>query len=112
MGILIAIDGLDASGKETQSRLLSEALAAQGKRVRVLSFPTYDEVGSSMLKFYLSGGYGADPAATGAYAASSFFAMDRYHSYQTDWHTFYEEPDTVLIANRYTTANAVHQLTR
>ena len=112
MGKLIVLDGLDGSGKETQTRYLLAAMQAQGKKVRMLSFPDYESVGSTFVREYLGGRFGQDPGAVGAYAASSFFAMDRYYSYRTDWKDFYEQEDTVLLANRYTTANAVHQLSK
>ena len=112
MGRLIAIDGLDGSGKGTQSELLYQYLKEQGVPVRLLSFPTYTAPASTLVEFYLSGGLGGSPDDTGAYAASVFFACDRYLSYRTDWKADADAPDTVLIANRYTTANAVHQLSK
>lgn len=112
MGKLIAIDGLDGSGKETQTKRLYESLTARGIRTRMLSFPMYGTPGCDLVERYLHGEFGDDPAATNAYAASSFFAMDRYYSYRTDWGDFYAQPDTVILANRYTSANAVHQLSK
>ena len=112
MGILITIDGLDASGKETQSELLCEALRRAGKRVRLLSFPRYGEQSAAAVELYLSGALGGDPADTNAYAASSFFSVDRYISYRSDWCRDLADPDTVVVTNRYTTANAVHQLSK
>ena len=78
MGILIALDGLDGSGKETQTRLLEQALKAQGIPCRNISFPTYDDQMSAAVKLYLSGAFGNDPNAVNGYAASSFVAPDRY----------------------------------
>ena len=112
MGRFIVIDGLDASGKETQTELLAEALRKQGKKVRVLSFPVYESESSAFVKMYLSGKLGEHPEDTNAYAASSFFASDRYISYRLDWKKDIDDPETVVIANRYTTANAVHQLAK
>ncbi len=112
MAKLIVLDGLDGSGKETQTRLLEEALQKAGKRVRMISFPMYDSIGAVLVKEYLGGTFGNDPEAVNAYAASSFFAMDRFYSYLTDWKKDYEDPDTVILANRYTSANAVHQLSK
>lgn len=110
MGKLIAIDGLDGSGKATQSKLLYEELLRQGKKVMMLSYPEYDSVGSTFVKLYLDGEFGSRPEDTNGYAAASFFSMDRYYSYRTKWADFYADPESVIIANRYTTANAVHQL--
>jgi len=111
MGRLIAIDGLDGSGKETQSERLENYLTSKGEKVRRLSFPTYDDIGSALVSFYLKGGFGENANDTGPYAASTFFAADRYYSYNTDWKKDYESDKTVIV-NRYTTANAVHQLSK
>lgn len=112
MGKLIAIDGLDGSGKSTQCELLYNELSAQGKNVRLVSFPRYDSVGATFVKLYLDGKLGSAPGDTNPYAASTFYAVDRYYSYRTEWEEFYKEPDSVIIAARYTTANAVHQLSK
>lgn len=112
MARLIAIDGLDGSGKGTQSEILTDYLRSQGVNVRMISFPTYTAPASTLVELYLSGGLGAHPEDTGAHAASVFFACDRYVSYRCDWGADYADPDTVIIANRYTTANAVHQLSK
>ena len=112
MGTFIVLDGLDASGKETQTEYLKNALVAQGKDVRVLSYPRYGTVGAAGVEMYLSGGLGSHPEDTGAYAASTLFAIDRYLSYRTEWETALSDESAVVIANRYTTANAVHQLSK
>lgn len=112
MGKFIVIDGLDGSGKETQTTRLRSHLEALGKKVRVLSFPCYESDSSLFVRMYLNGDLGSHPDDTNAYAASSFFAADRYLSYRTDWHKDISAPDTVVLANRYTTANAVHQLAK
>ena len=110
-GILIAIDGLDGSGKETQSRELCRFLEERGIKYKCISFPNYNTKGCSLVEMYLQGQFGEDPMAVNAYAASSFFAMDRYSSYMLDWKKDYEE-GTVIIANRYTSANLVHQMAK
>ena len=112
MGRFIVIDGLDGSGKETQSLILKKRLEEAGVKVRYISFPQYDSDSSLFVKKYLNGELGSRPEDTNAYAASSFFAADRYLSYRTDWKKDIDDPDTVVIANRYTTANAVHQLSK
>ncbi len=112
MAMLIAIDGLDGSGKETQSKQLAKYLIEKGKKVRLLSFPTYDGKGSAFVDMYLKGQLGKNPEDTNAYAASVFFAMDRYYSFRTDWSKDYSDEATYIIANRYTSANAVHQLSK
>lgn len=112
MGKFIAIDGLDGSGKHTQSELLVDYLRSRGVRVRKLDFPVYDSESSIFVRMYLEGKFGTSPDDTNAYAASMFFAADRYVSYVTDWRDDHLDPDTVLVADRYTTANAIHQLSK
>ncbi len=107
-----AIDGLDGSGKHTQYELLSEYLSSRGVRVRKLDFPVYNKDSSFFVRMYLGGKLGSSPDDTNAYAASMFFAADRYVSFVTDWRRDFLDPDTVLIADRYTTANAIHQLSK
>ena len=111
MGILITIDGLDGSGKQTQSELLFERLKKEGVKVKLVSFPNYDSSSSALVKMYLGGEFSHDPDAVNAYASSSFFAVDRFASFVTNWKEDYEN-GYVIIANRYTTANAIHQLTK
>lgn len=111
MGQLIVIEGLDGSGKGTQAKRLYETLLAQGRKVRKVSFPDYDSDSSSLIKMYLAGEFGTDPNAVNAYAASSFFAVDRFASYKKDWGQFYNEGG-IIISDRYTTSNAVHQCSK
>ena len=107
-GRLIVIEGLDGSGKATQAKRLAAALQQRGKRVRVISFPNYDSDSSALVKMYLSGAFGTQPGDVNAYAASSFYAVDRYAGMKQDWGGFYDAGG-ILIADRYTTSNAVHQ---
>ena len=108
-GKLIVLEGLDGSGKATQAKLLAEHLAAQGVPVQKITFPDYASDSSALVKMYLAGQFGQHPDDVNAYAASSFYAVDRYASYKTSWGSFYEQGG-VIIADRYTTSNAVHQL--
>ena len=85
---LIVIEGLDGSGKATQTSFLYEALSEQYE-VRKISFPDYDEPSSALVKLYLSGAFGEDPNAVNPYAASSFYAVDRYASYKKFWENDY-----------------------
>ncbi len=112
MGRLIAIEGLDGAGKNTQSEKLCKYLSTRGVKVKKIDFPNYEGRGSTLVKMYLDGELGESPYDTNPYAASSFFACDRYISYVTDWKSFLAEPDTVVVANRYTTANAYHQMAK
>ena len=107
---LIVIEGLDGSGKATQAKRLTEALVEKGIPVREVSFPDYGSDSSALVRMYLSGQFGTDPQDVNAYAASSFFAVDRFSSYKKDWHRDYARG--VVIADRYTTSNAVHQCSK
>ena len=110
-GKLIVLEGLDGSGKATQAKLLTEHLAAQGVPVQKITFPDYASDSSALVKMYLAGQFGQRPDDVNAYAASSFYAVDRYASYKTDWGSFYREGGLVL-SDRYTTSNAVHQCSK
>ena len=110
-GTLIVIEGLDGSGKATQARLLFESMQQQGKDVRQVSFPDYDSDSSALVKMYLAGEFGSDPGDVNAYAASTFFAVDRFASFRKNWRAFYEAGG-IVIADRYTTSNAVHQCSK
>ncbi len=112
MGRFIVIDGLDGSGKHTQLTRLADHLRAKGKKVRTIDFPHYHTPGCVLVEEYLAGKFGSRPEDTGAYAASLFYAMDRFYSYATDWKKDFLDPDTYLLADRYTTANAVHQTSK
>ncbi|MBQ8911860.1 MAG: deoxynucleoside kinase [Clostridia bacterium] len=112
MSKFLVIDGLDGSGKGTITRMLRDYLTEKGVENDLISFPMYDLESSVPVKLYLSGALGEDPAGTNGYAASTLFAADRYVSYRMHWHKLYEKEGSVLIADRYTTANAVHQLTK
>ena len=111
MGKLIVIEGTDGSGKSTQFRLLSQHLEADGVAFRHLVFPRYDQESSALIRMYLGGAFGGSPASVNAYAASSFYAADRFASYKTDWGQWYEDGGVVL-SDRYTTSNAVHQASK
>ncbi len=110
-GKLIVVEGLDGSGKATQTKLLVEALSAQGENVRCVTFPNYESDSSALVKMYLNGEFGTDPHAVNAYAASSFYAVDRYAGYKKDWGEFYENGG-IIVADRYTTSNAIHQCSK
>ena len=110
-GKLIVLEGLDGSGKATQAKRLAAALAAEGRPVREITFPNYESDSSALVRMYLAGQFGEKPDDVNAYAASSFYAVDRYAGYKADWGKFYEEGG-ILIADRYTTSNAVHQCSK
>ena len=107
-GRLIVFEGTDGSGKATQSRLLCEHLQRENIPYRNITFPQYGKPSAAMVQEYLDGNLGRRPGDVNAYAASLMFSMDRYASYKQDWGAFYEAGGLV-IADRYTTSNAVHQ---
>ncbi len=105
--MLIVIEGLDGSGKATQSKLLTETLMERGYKVKQVSFPDYESNSSALVKMYLNGEFGLRPDDVNAYAASSFYAVDRYASFKKNWEMDWKSG--IVIADRYTTSNAVHQ---
>lgn len=107
-GRLIVIEGLDGSGKSTQLQLLRERMTGE---VRFVKFPDYDSDSSALVKMYLSGQFGTDPNKVNAYAASAFYAVDRFASYRTSWGDDYDRGATILC-DRYATSNAVHQASK
>lgn len=111
MGKLIVIEGTDGSGKSTQFALLSERLNAEGRAFKHLEFPRYSQPSSALIRMYLGGEFGSNPSDVNAYAASTFYAVDRYASYKQDWGQWYEQGGLVL-SGRYTTSNAVHQASK
>lgn len=111
MGKLIVIEGTDGSGKSTQFKKLTEHLTADGKVFQKLVFPQYSEPSSALIRMYLGGEFGTNPSDVNAYAASAFYAVDRYASYQKAWGNWYKEGGLVL-SDRYTTSNAVHQASK
>ncbi len=110
-GKLIVIDGLDGSGKATQAKALAAGLRTVGVPVMEITFPQYESESSALVRMYLAGQFGQKPEDVNAYAASSFYAVDRYASYKTTWGEFYQNGG-VIIADRYTTSNGVHQCSK
>ncbi len=107
-GKLIVLEGIDGSGKSTQFKLLTDRLEKEGVSFRKVVFPRYGDSSSALLKSYLAGEFGKNPGDVSAYAASTFFFVDRYASFKTDWGEFYNSGG-VIICDRYTTSNAIHQ---
>ncbi len=111
MGKLIVIEGTDGSGKSTQFKLLSQRLLQEGQDFKHIVFPRYSQESSALIRMYLGGKFGTKPSDVNAYAASSFYAVDRYASYKQDWGSYYEAGGLIL-SDRYTTSNAVHQTSK
>ena len=111
MGKLIVIEGTDGSGKSTQFAHLKQRLIDEGQNFQTLVFPQYSEPSSALIRMYLGGEFGKNPSDVNAYAASAFYAVDRYASYKKTWGNYYENGGMIL-SDRYTTSNAVHQASK
>ncbi len=109
-GKFIVIEGLDGSGKSTQVALLKEKLENKGEAVHQIKLPNYDDPSSTLVKMYLAGQFGDKPEDVNAYAASTFYAVDRYASFKKYWQGLFDEG--YVLADRYTTSNAIHQMTK
>ncbi len=111
MGRMVVIEGLDGSGKSTQAQLLKNRLKEMGYETFSLDLPYYSDPSSTLVKMYLGGEMGDKPGDVNAYAASTFYAVDRYASFKKHWEREYNS-DKITVANRYTTSNASHQMTK
>ena len=108
MGKLFVIDGTDGSGKQTQFKKLQERLDKEGIDYKTVSFPNYEDPSSSLVKMYLSGEFGENAKDVSPYIASTFYAADRYATFKKELQEYYENGG-IILADRYTTANMVHQ---
>lgn len=107
-GKLIVIEGIDGSGKSSQYKRICERLTEDGIFFYKTVFPRYDKESSALLRLYLNGEFGSHPDDVNAYTASTFFAVDRFASFKDDWGKYYKN-DSLILSDRYTTSNAVHQ---
>ena len=107
-GKLIVFEGTDGSGKSTQFVRLCERVSAMGKKYQKLTFPQYSEPSSALIRMYLGGEFGEKPGDVNPYAASAFYAVDRYASLKKVWGE-YHQSGGLILTDRYTTSNAVHQ---
>ena len=111
-GKLIIIEsGSDASGKATQTKRLFERLSEENSNIRKVEYPNYDSESSALVKMYLRGDFGKNASDVDPYISSTFFAADRYASFKTEWEEFYNNGG-IVIADRYTTSNMVHQASK
>lgn len=108
---LVVLEGLDGSGKSTQFEKLSEYLTSKGVKLKAISFPDYDQPSSALVKMYLNGEFSKSAEDVNAYAASSFYAVDRYASYKKFWEKDYAEGAFILAA-RYVTSNCIYQMVK
>lgn len=111
MGRLIVLEGLDGSGKSTQFERLDMLLEEKGVAHKSISFPDYDQPSSALVKMYLAGEIGQSASDVNAYAASSFYAVDRYASYKRFWEKDHKAGKLILAA-RYVTSNCIYQMTK
>lgn len=111
MAKLIILDGLDGSGKSTQISLLHQHLEKRGYTVKQIKLPDYEHPSSNLVKMYLAGDFGKTANDVNAYAASLLYAVDRFASFQQYWKADYET-DTIILADRYVTSNAMHQMVK
>lgn len=110
-GVIIVIEGTDSSGKETQTKLLYERISKEYENVKRISFPNYDSPACEPVKMYLAGEFGKDAEEVNPYPISTMFAIDRYASYKMNWGDFYKLGG-IIITDRYTTSNMVHQASK
>ena len=108
MGKLFVIDGTDGSGKQTKFNKLQERLDKENIEYKTVSFPNYESPSSSLVKMYLSGEFGTNAQEISPYIASTFYAADRYATFKTGYQEYYDKGG-IILADRYTTANMVHQ---
>lgn len=108
---IIVIEGLDGSGKATQTKILYDKLMSKGIKTRRLEFPDYSNPSSSLVKMYLNGDFGSKPEDVNAYAASAFYAVDRAASYMQFWKNDYAD-GTVILSDRYATSNIIYQMSK
>lgn len=109
MSKLIIIEGLDGSGKSTQTALLEKYLENQKINFKKIKLPDYESPSSTLVNMYLGGAFGSDASAVNAYAAGAFYAVDRYASYKLNWGSDYEN-GTLILADRYATSNSIYQM--
>lgn len=108
---LIVLEGLDGSGKSTQFERLADYFSDNGINVKPISFPDYDQPSSALVKMYLNGEFSKNAEDINAYAASSFYAVDRYASYKKFWEEDYKN-GTLILAARYVTSNCIYQMVK
>lgn len=108
---LVVIEGVDASGKQTQTEKLYDNMLSTGQKVEKIEFPNYASETSSLVKMYLGGDFGTNAQDVNPYMASAFFAVDRVGSMRCVWKDKLEQSDLV-IADRYVTSNMIHQASK
>ena len=108
--LIVIESGTDGSGKATQTEKLYNRLINEGFATKRIEFPNYKSDSSALVKMYLNGDFGDKATDVDPYIASTFFAADRYASYQTEWKDDYQ--NSICLSDRYTTSNMVHQASK
>lgn len=113
-GQIIVIEGTDGSGKRTQTEELYKHLIADGKNVRMQSFPCYESLSSGSVKKYLQGDLGQHADDVNAYQSSVFFTADRVATYLDKKLGLKEhyENGGIVVFDRYVQSNMVHQASK
>ena len=110
MGFFLAIEGGDGSGKNTQTKILTEYLKSIGKNVHTVAFPRHGEFSSYYADQYLNGAYGGVNEVH-ADLASLPYAFDRFAA-SKEIRDMIEDPNGFVIADRYVASNLAHQGTK
>lgn len=106
---LIIMEGLDGSGKSTQTELLQNYFNANGVKYKKIKLPDYDSPSSTLVKMYLGGEFGSNADDVNAFAAGAFYAVDRFASYKLNWKKDYDD-GVLILADRYATSNSIYQM--
>lgn len=109
MSKLIIIEGLDGSGKSTQTELIENYLNEKGIDFKKIKLPDYESPSSTLVNMYLGGEFGSNADDVNPYAAGAFYAVDRFASYKLKWKEDYEK-GTLILADRYATSNSIYQM--
>ena len=110
-GKLLVVEGVDGCGKTTQVARLRASLEQAGVSLRQIKLPDYGDPSSTLVQMYLSGDFGREPGDVNAYAASAFYAVDRFASFTRHWKADYEA-GKLILADRYTTSNVLYQMVK
>lgn len=106
---LIIMEGLDGSGKSTQTDLLEKYFRDNCIDYKKIKLPDYESPSSTLVNMYLGGEFGSNADDVNAYAASAFYAVDRFASYKLKWKDDYDN-GTLILADRYATSNSIYQM--
>ncbi|MBQ3904109.1 MAG: thymidylate kinase [Eubacterium sp.] len=109
MSKLIIIEGLDGSGKSTQTALIEKYLNEKAIDFKKIKLPDYESPSSTLVNMYLGGEFGSNADDVNPYAAGAFYAVDRFASYKLKWKEDYEK-GTLILADRYATSNSIYQM--